>query len=222
MEWNEGCLKKIVPFSSLFKKWVVSGHQPISGEIWEHFPTLFLVSKIISVLISKGLLSFWPVAYIFRYTGNLLAWISGFMEAWCQLSCDALGVWDPVVEEETYWEIGGSTHLEFKYKFRAPEGGMEVKLSQAGYSYFSFCVPYLKHMSAGDQVYSTGIFCSVWAVVSIKSSRMGQRSSYLRVPNQWKDMQKIIPLVVLSALLIVWKPSLPSCWPISRHRMSTQ
>lgn len=85
------------------------------------------------------------------------------------MSGDALGVWDPVVEEETYWETGGSTQLEFQCKFRAPEGGMEVKLSQAGYCYFSLCIPYLEQMSAGDQVYSTGIFYSAWAIVSIKS-----------------------------------------------------
>lgn len=56
-----------------------------------------------------------------------LLWIFGFMEKQCQVAKDKVGVWDPIVEEESCWEPGGSTHMEFKFKFRVPEGGMEVK-----------------------------------------------------------------------------------------------
>lgn len=45
------------------------------------------------------------------------------------MSKDELGIWDPIMEEEFCWEPGGSTHMEFKFKFRTPEGGMVVKLS---------------------------------------------------------------------------------------------
>ena len=58
-----------------------------------------------------------------------LLWISGFEEEWCQVAKDKLRVWDPVLEEESCWEHGGSAHREFKIKFSVPEGGMEAKLS---------------------------------------------------------------------------------------------
>lgn len=44
------------------------------------------------------------------------------------MSKDELGIWDPIVEEESYWEPG-STHMELKFKFRALEERMMVKLS---------------------------------------------------------------------------------------------
>lgn len=45
------------------------------------------------------------------------------------MSKGELRVSDPIMEEKSCWEPGGSTHVEFKFKFRAPEGGMVVKLS---------------------------------------------------------------------------------------------
>lgn len=62
------------------------------------------------------------------------------MGSWCQLSEDELEVWDPTVEE-------GLTGIQEEVptwnlnKFRASEGGMEVKFSQAGFCYFPFCIP---------------------------------------------------------------------------------
>lgn len=45
------------------------------------------------------------------------------------MSKDELRVSDPIMEEESCWELGCTTHVEFKFKFRAPEKGMVVKLS---------------------------------------------------------------------------------------------
>lgn len=41
-------------------------------------------------------------------------------------------------------------------------------------------------MPAGEQVYSIGVFCGARAVVSIKSSKIGQRNLHLNMPNRMR------------------------------------
>lgn len=111
------------------------------------------------------------------------------------------------MEEGSWWKTGGSPHLEFKFKFRM--SGSEILSSRGSLLLF----PYLKGMSAGNQAYSTGLFCSAQAIVSTncdKSSRIEQRNLHLNMPSQWEDRWKMIPLVLLNALLIIWRPSMQS------------
>ena len=42
---------------------------------------------------------------------------------------EELGIWNPIVEEKSCWEPGGSCHMEFKFKFQGPsksDGGEDL------------------------------------------------------------------------------------------------
>lgn len=47
------------------------------------------------------------------------------------MSEDELGIQDPIVEEKSCWEPGGSSHMEFKFNFQGPRrsDGGEALLS---------------------------------------------------------------------------------------------
>lgn len=148
-------------------------------------------------------------------------WFHGYL---CQVSEDELGVWDSIVQKESCWDPGGSSQMEFKFKFQGS------RRSNGGEAFLSSVSPFLFLLSP-PKTNARGwpglfhryilqcvgnCFCQLWQGFRKGADKFTSQHTQLmggNLENHFTDHPQCVSDYV--------RTSVQSYQPTSGHRMST-